>query len=296
MLDGITLDQIRTFLAATDEGSFSAAGRRLGRAQSVVSQTLANLEGQLGLLLFDRTNHKPVLTDHGKALLEKARAVVNSMDGFKARAKSMTEGVESELAIVVDVMFPIERLAMAVGAFRDAFTDVPLRVHVEALGAVLQPVIDGHCAFGIMGSLPVAPNDMTTEALSSEEMIMVAAPGHPLSAIQGLIPTSALANHTQLILTDRSPLSEGRHFGIMSSKRWHLADLGAKLAFLRAGLGWGSMPHLMVEADLKMGTLTRLQLAGGQAAFMMPMLAVYCADSLPGPAGRWLIEKLKQTE
>jgi hypothetical protein len=49
MLDGVTLDQMRTFLAAADEGSFSAAGRKLGRAQSVVSQTLANLEGQIGV-------------------------------------------------------------------------------------------------------------------------------------------------------------------------------------------------------------------------------------------------------
>ena len=54
MLDGVSLDQLRTFIAAADEGSFSAAGRRLRRAQSVVSQTLANLEGQLGVKLFDR--------------------------------------------------------------------------------------------------------------------------------------------------------------------------------------------------------------------------------------------------
>jgi DNA-binding transcriptional LysR family regulator len=55
MLDGVTLDQFRTFVAAADEGSFSAAGRRLGRAQSVVSQTLANMEAQLGTKLFDRS-------------------------------------------------------------------------------------------------------------------------------------------------------------------------------------------------------------------------------------------------
>ncbi len=62
MLDGITLDQFRTFIAAADEGSFSGAGRRLRRAQSVVSQTLANMEGQLGIQLFDRTGRVPVLT------------------------------------------------------------------------------------------------------------------------------------------------------------------------------------------------------------------------------------------
>ena len=74
MLDGVSLDQLRTFRAAADEGSFSAAGRRLRRAQSVVSQSLANLEGQLGVKLFDRSGHLPVLTDQGRALLANARA------------------------------------------------------------------------------------------------------------------------------------------------------------------------------------------------------------------------------
>jgi DNA-binding transcriptional LysR family regulator len=82
MLDGVSLDQLRTFIAAADEGSFSAGGRRLRRAQSVVSQTLANLETQLGVKLFDRSSRSPVLTSQGVALLAEARAVVDRMDAF----------------------------------------------------------------------------------------------------------------------------------------------------------------------------------------------------------------------
>jgi TolB-like protein len=59
MLDRVSLDQLRTFIAAADEGSFSAAGRRLLRAQSVVSDILAKLKGQLGVKLFDRTTRFP---------------------------------------------------------------------------------------------------------------------------------------------------------------------------------------------------------------------------------------------
>ena len=62
MLDGISLDQLTTFVTAAEAGSFSAAGRKLGRAQSVVSQNLANLEAQLGLQLFDRSGRYPALT------------------------------------------------------------------------------------------------------------------------------------------------------------------------------------------------------------------------------------------
>jgi hypothetical protein len=80
MLDGVTLDQFRSFVAAADAGSFSAAGRRLGRAQSVVSQTLANMEGQLGIKLFDRSGRIPVLTEAGRALLPDARAVAGCVD------------------------------------------------------------------------------------------------------------------------------------------------------------------------------------------------------------------------
>ena len=59
MLDGVTLDQLRTFVAAVDTGSFSSAGRHLGRAQSVVSQTLANLEAQIGVRLLIASGATP---------------------------------------------------------------------------------------------------------------------------------------------------------------------------------------------------------------------------------------------
>src|SRR6202035_1190431 len=105
MLDGVSLDQLRAFIAAADEGSFSAAGRRLRRAQSVVSQTLANLEGRLGVKLFDRGARLPMLTEQGRALLADARAVAGNVDLFKARAKSLAGGLEPELGVAVDVVF-----------------------------------------------------------------------------------------------------------------------------------------------------------------------------------------------
>src|SRR5258705_10964444 len=113
MLDGLTLDQLRTYIAAVDAGSFSAAGRKLRRAQSVVSQTLANLEAQLGVKLFDRAARYPRLTDEGRSLLVDARTVADNVDEFKARARAIKEGLEPELAVVVDVMFPMDGLTQA---------------------------------------------------------------------------------------------------------------------------------------------------------------------------------------
>jgi Bacterial regulatory helix-turn-helix protein, lysR family len=89
---------VLSIIAAVDEGSFSAAGRKLRRAQSVVSQTLANLEGQIGVKLFDRKGRLPVLTEQGRALLAHARAVVGDMDLLKAHAKGLAGGLEPDLS------------------------------------------------------------------------------------------------------------------------------------------------------------------------------------------------------
>src|SRR5258705_36016 len=94
MLDGVSLDQLRTFIAAADEGSFSAAGRRLRRAQSVVSQTLANLDCHLGGKLFDRSARLPLLKDQARALLADARTVAGDIALFKARPKGVPRGLK----------------------------------------------------------------------------------------------------------------------------------------------------------------------------------------------------------
>jgi DNA-binding transcriptional LysR family regulator len=293
MLDGVSLDQLRTFIAAADEGSFSAAGRHLGRAQSVVSQTLANLEGQIGVRLFERGGRYPILTAEGRALLADARQVAGSVDLFKARARGLAGGLEPELSVVVDVLFPTVALTCAVAAFQSEFPNTPLRISVEGLGAVLEPVLDGRAAFAIGGSLPSFRPDLTREWLLAIRYQMVASPTHPLAAHPGPIPTSVLAQHVQLVLSDRSRLSEGKDFGVLSPKTWRLSDLGAKHAFLRAGLGWGGMPFDMVEADLASGALVSLELEDLGAVTRMAMSAIYRTDAPPGPAGRWLVERLK---
>ncbi|HEY7853037.1 MAG TPA: LysR family transcriptional regulator [Caulobacteraceae bacterium] len=294
MLDGLSLDQLRTFIAAADEGSFSAASRKLRRAQSVVSQSIANLEDQIGVELFDRTGRFPKLTAEGAILIADARAIVAGIDGLKARAKGMAQGLEPELSVVIEVMFPMIALTQAAKAFALQFPATPLRLYVETLGAAFLPVVDGRCGLGVVGSLPLMPRGLASERLPSVEMAMMAAADHPLAGYPGPIPKAELARHVQLVLTDRSELSAGREFGVFSPRTWRLADLGAKHAFLLNGLGWGGMPFLAVADDLAAGRLVELNIEDQPGRLVMEMAAVYPADAPPGPAGRWFIERLKQ--
>lgn len=294
MLDGVSLDQLRTFIAAVEEGSFSAAARKLRRAQSAVSEMVSALEEQIGVPLFDRSGRYPKLTAAGTVLLADARGVVSGVDFMKARARGMSAGLEPELSAVVDVFFPIVALTSAAKEFREKFPGTPLRLYVEALGGVFQPLLDGRASLGVAGPLPLMPGNISAERLSDTGLVIVAAHDHPLAAIEGPIPRTELAKHTQLVLTDRSNLSAGREFGVMSPATWRLSDLFAKHAFLLNGLGFGGMPLHTVKPDLDSGRLVALNIEDVPASGMMlPMYAVYHTASPPGPAGRWLIERLK---
>ncbi|MDB5526993.1 MAG: LysR family transcriptional regulator [Devosia sp.] len=295
MLDGVSLDQLRTFIASVDEGSFSAAARKLGRAQSVVSDLVSGLEAQIGVQLFDRSGRYPKLTPAGVVLIADARGIVDGVDFMKARAKGMASGLEAQLSVVVDVFVPIEAVTAAAKEFQEHFPRTPLQLFVEALGSVYQPVLAGTASLGVVGPLPIMPASFTAERLPSIALIMVAARDHPLASFKGSIPKSELAKHVQLVLTDRSNLSAGREIGVMSPSTWRLADLFAKHAFLLNGLGWGGMPLHSVQGDIGEGRLVELSIedvpAGG---LILPMSAVYPTSAPPGPAGRWFIERLKQ--
>ncbi|MEO6280102.1 LysR family transcriptional regulator [Roseateles sp.] len=294
MLDGVSLDQLRTFVAAVDEGSFSAAARRLNRVQSAVSGWVNSLEAQIGVVLFDRSGRYPKLTPAGVLLLADARHVVAGVDTLKARAKLMAAGLEAELSVVVDVFFPTALVSAAAKAFASRFPLTPLRVFVEGLGAGYQPVLDGRCNLGILAPLPMAFPSLASESIGPLTLVTVAAPDHPLASFKRRIPKAALAKHIQLVLTDRSELSAGRDYGVTSASTWRLADLSTKHAFLRDSVGWGNMPMHMVCDDLATGHLVLLDVEDLlPKGFTLTMAAFHRASEPPGPASRWLIDDLK---
>jgi DNA-binding transcriptional LysR family regulator len=285
-----TFDQLRIFLAIVDTGSFAAAGRKLNRAVSVVSYGIANLETQLGLTLFEREGtRKPKLTVAGRAVLAEARTVSQGIDGLRAKVKGLLDGLEAEVDLAVDVMLPAERLGRVLRAFANTYPTVSLRLHVEALGAIAAMVLDGAAVMGISGPLAAGVVGLESMGAGSVPMVPVAAPDHPLGRMEQ-IPPGAGRDYTQLVLTDRSRFTEGQDFSVMSPKTWRLADLGAKHALLREGIGWGNMPLPMIEPDLVAGTLIRLVMPdhpGGTYRFS----GIWRRDTPPGPAASWLLDQ-----
>lgn len=286
-----SLDHLRVFLAVVEEGSFNAAARRLGRAISVVSYAIAQLETQLDVRLFSREgSRRPQLTDAGKALLGEAHAISDNVDALLAKVRSLRQGLEAELSLAVDVMVPGEALARLLREFQTMYPSVALRLHVEALGAVAALVLDGRATFAIGGPEMMELDDLDREKVGSVALVPVAAPSHPLARM-ARVPAGEARKHLQLVLTDRSPLTSGRDFSVFSPRTWRLADLGAKHALLKEGIGWGSMPRHVVRDDLASDTLVELALPE-QPAIDYALVALWRRDTPPGPAATWVLDQL----
>jgi len=293
-MDAISLDQMRTFIAVADHGGLSAAARAMGRAQSAVTYAVQKLEAEAGVRLFDRTGYRAELTEAGRALLPNARQVLEALDGFRAQAAGMRAGLEAELTLVVEAMFPMTRLVGALREFQARFPTVHTRVQVASLGATHAAVLKGEADLGliVMGAADMAGLQMAP--VTELQLVAVAAPGHPLARAAGPLTPDMLREHLQLVLSDR--LANGApDRGVFAARTWRLGDLGAKHEMLRAGVGWGSLPGHMVEDDLAAGRLVRLEPAMWEGAAGLPRLPVAVAHSRRkglGAAGRWLFERL----
>ncbi|HEY1561320.1 MAG TPA: LysR family transcriptional regulator [Caulobacteraceae bacterium] len=284
-----TLDQLQVLLAVAEAGSFTEAARRLGRAVSAISYATDTLEAQLGVSLFARgTTRKPRLTEAGEAILSEARAVVLSIDTLRARVKGLNDGLESEVSLVVDSMFQGDHLIAALADFHGTFPTVPLRLLVKPLNGVERALRRGDAGIGVGSPLHMDVTGLRLLAFSGVPLVAVAAPNHPL-AMAGVSPARAL-DHVQLVLMDQR--AEGRDLGVVSQAVWRVGDLNLKLQMILRGIGWGGMPEPMVRADIEAGRLVLLDLDDYRAGEYMLRVA-YKIETPPGPAGRWLIDRLR---
>jgi DNA-binding transcriptional LysR family regulator len=293
MLEAVTLDQLRAFVAVADEGSFSAAARALRRVQSAVSHAIGNLEDQLGIALFDRSTRVPTLTAEGRAVLIAARRVCASIDALGKVSADLTTGVEAEVSVCVDLIFPTSALVELCREFAAAWPQVALRVHTETLTAVAARVLDGTCQLGVVGPA-AATAGLERRHLTTVRLVPVAAANHPLAQAlaAGAAPISSdgLADHVQIVLGERGDTPDQ---GVVSARTWRVLDLATKHALIGAGLGWGNLPEHLVARDLASGALVQLRLAAwGSDEHLLSLALVHARNLTLGPATRWLIERI----
>ena len=296
VLDRLTLDQLRILIAVAETGSFSAAARRLGRVQSAVSQSVQALEATLGIMLFDRGDRTPKLSDAGRALLADAYQIVRGTESLRAHAESIASEVEPELSLAVDAVFPGDVLMASLKELSREFPHLPVTLFTEGLGGAEQRLRDRVARLGIYTPLPTPSSlDLIGEFLASNPMVPVVASDHPLAQEASPLVREAIERYVQLVITDRTPLTAGFSGNILGQRIWRFADMSTRLQYLLDGFGWCYMPAHLVDAHIAAGRLKRLDIAEHRGRqFSFPLHVMHERTRPPGRAGRWLISELRR--
>ncbi|QXQ07757.1 LysR family transcriptional regulator [Sphingosinicellaceae bacterium] len=294
MIGNLTLDQLRVLVTIAEVGSFSAAGRRLGRAQSAISQMVATLEHAQGIAMFDRSGFRPVLTEAGRVLVAQARTVLSGAARFEAIAAATRGGVEPELAIAIDPLVPTDTFIDSLHALRAEFPCLSVSFSTEGLGGAERRLRRGEAALALCILLPNVPEDVVALPLLGIELVPVVSADHPLARLDRAATRSDLSDHVQLVLSDPSA-PDGPSYGVVGSRQWRFVELGRRLDFLLAGMGWCRMPERLVAPHIATGRLVALVIEDDPAGpkGSLTVYAAHMRDHPLGRAGTWLLTNLQ---
>ncbi|UXH76740.1 LysR family transcriptional regulator [Roseateles amylovorans] len=294
MIGSLTLDQLRVLVTIADVGSFSAAGRELRRAQSAISNAIANLEQTQGIELFDRRSHRPQLTDVGRTLVEQARLVLASATRFEAMAAGTRAGLEPQLTIAIDPLVPTAPLIDSLQALSARHPDLAVHFSTEGLGGSLRRLRSGSASLALCLLLPAVPEDIAAYPLLRTRMCAVVSPSHPLASLGRPATSSDLAPHIQLVLSD--PVEpDGANYGVAGTRLWRFVDLGRRFDFLLAGFGWCRMPEHLVTSLIASGALAAIEIEDDSTPPEgVTIYAAHRKERALGVAGSWLLDTLRR--
>lgn len=297
MIDtSLSLTQLQTFVAVSEQGSFSGAARLLGKAQSAVSHSIGQLEKELGVTLFDRSHRTPELTEAGLSLLDQTKEVLFKTTQLQTAAQQWSSSSrETSFSLVVDMLYPLEPLVSLIGALRNQFPSLHLAVHTEARGAVTARILDKSGQLGVTGLLlSKVPVGIEAVPLGHLDLVAVVAPNHPLAGNTEPLPLQTLRGHTQLVLDDRSQLTTDHQVGVVGANNWKIGSQLAKHRFLVEGFGWGAMPWHTVREDVSAGRLVCIQPASWSSPKLsLPIHIIHRSDQVLGEVAEFAVKLLQ---
>lgn len=238
---GLRIDEIRSFVAVAETGSFSAAARSLKRAQSVVSMHIAGFEAELGYKLFDRTP-KPVLTAQGRELLVGAKRVLVEADRLQNRALTLSETQTPSIYMGIDLVLEAPVMIDLLRLFAKSFPSV--RLQIENISGSEAKWFFTKTAMNLALVFSSDPSLESDEyILGHSPLSIVVAKNHPLAAIDR--PTvDDLRRYRQIVVHARDPESPSP--AVVNTDYWEIDSGLWALGLAARGVGWAILPNFLL--------------------------------------------------
>ena len=256
---------LQAFSAVAEQTSFSAAAERLFLTQPAVSKRIAQLESELGAKLFDRIGRKVSLTEAGKALLPRARRLLNDAAEIQRTVANLSSNMAGRLSMATSHHIGLHRLPAPLKAFTQQYPQVELDIHFMDSEAACHAVEIGDLELAIV-TLPTKPlANLTMQTIWHDPLTFVVGHAHPLSeksslALKTVVQHPAVLPNSNTYTRDilQQAVQQAQLTLNIGMETNYLETLGMLVG---AGLGWSLLPETLCDHKVTKIKVRGLQLS-----------------------------------
>ncbi|RZG87800.1 LysR family transcriptional regulator [Acinetobacter venetianus] len=287
----INQEQLLMFQTVIETGSFSAAARKLGKVPSAVSMSIANLEIDLDLNLFERVGREPKPTDKAWALYEKTQQLLIEMNQWKQHAHALSTGLESTLNIVVVSELLHTNWTDYITLLEQHFPSLAINIVSAPQEDALQMLLDQSAQLALMFEREHLDSREQFVELKREALVPVISNIHPLAQLQQ-VSFEQMIQTRQIVVASRDNTIKPEL--LYSKDYWRTDNHHSACMMIVRNLGWGVLPLEMFNENPELKKkLKILELYDFTPKFEYYVDLVWSRESELGAAARFLIKHIR---
>lgn len=286
----ITLEQWRCLVAVVDAGGYAQAAKVLHKSQSSVTYAVQKLEELLGVSAFEIKGRKAFLTPTGQMLYRRARTLLEDAGGMERAARKVSAGWEAEIAIAVEVIFPIWLLLDCLSRFGSESPQTRIELFETVIGGNPEAIVSGRVDLAIG---PTIPTGFAGEPLLTARFIPVAHPDHALHKLGRELTTRDLRKYRHLVVRDSGAQRDRKVATVEVEQRWTLTNMATSIGAACCGYGFAWFPEEKIRTELAQGLLKPLPLRDGRER-TLPIYLIFTDRDAAGPATLRLAEIIRE--
>ena len=285
----INQEQLTIFKTVIETGSFSAAARRLGKVPSAVSMSIANLELDLNLILFERVGREPKPTVQAQQLYEKTNHLLVEINQWKQHAHALSEGLESSLDIVVVSELLHTHWINYIQAIEKEFPTLQINIFSAPQEDAMKMLMNGSVQFALMFEREILDHRESFIELLQESLVPVLSRSHPL-AQKPKVSTEDLRQERQIIVTSRDHNIKPEL--LFSDDYWRTDHYHLAISLIEKQLGWGLLPMEFLQNTAHQLKILDIQEFTAKFDYFVDL--VWSKEKALGLASQFLIRYAKE--